>query len=92
MRASFFDGFPVVERARVIRITCILGSLCIEMYNVGIPVYILWDAPAAMCSLCTFSNDMLQSLFLGFLWPGWNGWSNQGKKPILSLPQAVHAK
>jgi len=27
MRASFFDGFPVVERARAIRI--ILGSLCI---------------------------------------------------------------
>jgi len=41
--ASFFDGFPVVERARIY----ILGSLCIEMYNVGLPVCVLRDAPAA---------------------------------------------
>jgi len=42
----FFDGFSVVERARAIRI--ILGFLCIEMYNVGIPVCVLRDAPTAM--------------------------------------------
>jgi len=40
--ASFFDGLPVVERARIY----ILGSLCIEMYDVGIPVCVLRDAPA----------------------------------------------
>jgi len=45
--ASFFDGFPVVERTRA-RIY-MLGSLCIEMYNVGLPVCVLRDAPAAMC-------------------------------------------
>jgi len=30
MCASFFDGFPVVE------IRIMLGSLCVEMYNVGL--------------------------------------------------------
>jgi len=46
--ASFFDRFPVVERARIY----ILGSLCIEMYNVGLPVCVLRDAPTAnMCIL-----------------------------------------
>jgi len=37
--ASFFDGFPVVERARVQYVR--LGSLCINMYYVGLPVCVL---------------------------------------------------
>jgi len=37
----FFDVFPVVERARAIRWV----RLCIEMYNVGIPVYVLPTCP-----------------------------------------------
>jgi len=30
----FFDGFPVVERARAIPGRIMLGSLCIEMYDI----------------------------------------------------------
>jgi len=38
--ASFFDGFPVVERALAQYTYYMLGSLCIEIDDVGIPVCI----------------------------------------------------
>ena len=45
--ASFY-GFPVVEHARVQYVYVRLGSLCIKIYYVGLPVRVPQEAPAAM--------------------------------------------